>query len=93
VVGAIGVEELHVAGAEDFEAIVEVGSRGEGLRAEAGAWVVDFEELDGLRGAVADCCGNVRGVAACGGNEAGEKCESGDAAHERQEYQGEIRCG
>ena len=58
-VGAVGVEEFHVAGAEDFEAVVEVGSGWECLSSEAGARVVDFEEFDGLSGSVADGCGDV----------------------------------
>ena len=61
---AVGVDELHVAGAEDLEAVVEVGAGGEGLGSEAGAGVVDLEELDGLGGAVADGGGDVGGVAA-----------------------------
>ncbi len=44
VLGGVGVDELHVAGAEDLEAVVEVCAGGEGLGAEAGAGVVDFEE-------------------------------------------------
>ena len=62
-VGAVGVEEFHVAGAEDLEAVVEIGSGSEVLSAEAGAGVVDFEEFDGPAGAIADGGRDVRGVA------------------------------
>jgi hypothetical protein len=86
-VGAVGVEELHAAGAEDLEAIVEVGARGEVLGAEAGAGVVDFEEFDGLAGAVAYGGGDVGGVAAGCCNEGGEEREGGDRMHESQGYQ------
>src|SRR6266481_7996861 len=58
-VGAVGVEELHAAGAEDLEAVVEVGAGGKVLGAEAGAGVVDFEEFDRPAGAVADRGGDV----------------------------------
>ncbi len=92
VVGAVGVEELHGAGAEDLEAVVEVGAGGEGLGAEAGAGIVDFEEFDGVGGAVADRGYDVWGVAAGGGDE-GEDCEKRDAAHESQEYQAVWGCG
>jgi hypothetical protein len=87
VMGAVGVEELHVAGAEDLEAVVEVGSGGEVLGAEAGAGVVDFEEFDGLGGVVADGGGDVGGVAAGCCDEGGEEREGGDRTHESQEYQ------
>src|ERR1700722_10809858 len=53
-VSAVGVEEFHVAGAEDLEAVVEVGSWSEVFGAEAGARVVDFEESDWLGSVVAD---------------------------------------
>ncbi len=43
---AVGVGELHWAGAQDLEAVVEVGGWGEGLGAEGGAGVVDFNEGD-----------------------------------------------
>ena len=70
-VGAVGVEELHAAGAEDLEAVVEVGAGGEVLGAEAGAGVVDLEEFDGLAGLVADRGGDVGGVAAVSCDEGG----------------------
>ena len=62
--GDVGVGELHGTGAEDFEAVVEVCSGGEVLDAEAGAGVVDFDEGDGVGGAVADGGFDVGGVAA-----------------------------
>ena len=86
-VGAVGVEELGGAGAEDLEAVVEVGAGGEGLSAEAGAGVVDFEELNGLASMIADCGFDIRGVAA-GGGEAGEKGEREQRTHKDQGYQG-----
>src|SRR6266700_8366329 len=93
VVGAVGVGELHVAGAEDLEAVVEVCAGGEALGAEAGAGVVDFEEFDGPAGAVADGGDDVGGVAADGCDEGGEECEGGDRTHESQGYQaGGRRC-
>src|ERR1700704_1825675 len=65
--GCGGVGELHGAGAEDLEAVVEVCAGGETLGAEAGAGIVDFEEVDGLARVVAYCRGDVGGVAAgCG---------------------------
>ena len=44
VVGGIGPEDGGGAGAEDLEAVVEVLTRREGLGAEAGGWVVEFDE-------------------------------------------------
>jgi hypothetical protein len=86
VVGAVGVEKLHVAGADDFEAVVEVCAGGEGLSSEAGAGVVDFEEFDGLAGSVADGGGDVRGLAAGCGDKA--KCDDdGEKTHANLEYQ------
>ncbi len=72
-----------VAGAEDLEAVVEVGSGGEGLGAEAGAGVVDFEEFDGLSGVVADGGGDVGGVAAGGGQQEAKSARESVVAHER----------
>jgi hypothetical protein len=67
VVGAVGVEELGGAFAEDLETVVKVGAGSEVLCAEAGAGVVDFDEFDGLGGVVADGGLDVGGAAAgCG---------------------------
>lgn len=53
-VGGVGVDELEVAGAEHLKA-VGVGLAGvEGLGAEAGARVVDFDEADWLRAEITD---------------------------------------
>jgi hypothetical protein len=46
---------------------VEDGSGGQAVGSKAGAWVVDFEDLDGGSGAVFDRGVNVIGVA--GGEE------------------------
>ena len=59
VVGAVGVEEFHVARSDDFEAVVEVGSRSKRFGAEAGAGIVDFERCNGLGGVIADRGGDV----------------------------------
>ena len=45
--GDVGVGELHGAGAEDFEVVVEVSAGSEVLGTEAGAGIVDFDEGDG----------------------------------------------
>jgi len=81
--GAVGVEELHTAGAEYFETVVEVCAGGEILSAEAGAGVVDFEEFDGLSGVIADGRGDVGGVAAYWCEKSGEESEGWDPEHER----------
>jgi len=86
-VGAVGVEKLGGAGAQDLEAIVIVCACGQVLCAEAGAGVVDFEELDRFARTVADCGLNVWGVAA-GGGEAGENGEREQRTHKGQGYQG-----
>src|SRR5579871_4523292 len=64
VLGSVGIDELHVARAEDFEAIVEFRAGSERLGSEAGTGVVDFEQAHGLRGAVAYGGFDVGGVAA-----------------------------
>ena len=84
---AVGVEKLGRAGAEDLEAIVEVGAGGKVLCAEAGAGVVDLEEGDWMPCAIADRGLNVGRVAASGG-EAGEKSEREQRTHKGQGYQG-----
>lgn len=86
VLGAVGVKDLHVAGAKNLEAVVEVGSGSEVLGPETGAGVIDFEEFDGTAGAIADGGGDVGGAAAGYCDKSGE-CEGGDRTHESQEYQ------
>ena len=54
VVGLVGVGEVHVAGAEHLEAVVEVCSGREHLSAEAGAGIINFEQQNRLAGVVAD---------------------------------------
>ena len=63
VLGGIGVDELHVAGTQDLETVVEVCARGQGLRTEAGAGVVDLDEKQWLGGVIAYGGFDVRGVA------------------------------
>ena len=64
VVDAVGVGEFHVARAEDFESVVEIGSWGERLRAKAGAGVVDFKKCYGLAAVIDDGGHDIRGAAA-----------------------------
>ncbi len=77
----VGIEELGGARAEDLEAIVEGCAGREVLGAKAGAWVVDFEELDGLGGVVGNGGFDVGGVAACTEGEAGGQGQFGEKAH------------
>ena len=81
VVRAVGVEELHGAGTEDLEAVVEVCARSQVLGAEAGAGIVDLDELDGLSGVVGDRRFDVRGVAAEGRKKNGTERECGQETH------------
>ncbi len=81
---AVGVGELHWAGAQDLEAVVEVGGWGEGLGAEGGAGVVDFDEGDWGCGAVGDRGGDVRGMASGESGQADGECEDAFGAHEVQ---------
>jgi hypothetical protein len=80
-VGVVGVENLHIATAENLESIVEVRAGSEVLGAEAGAGIVDFEELDGLRGVVAHGSSDIGGVAAGGGGEKAAERKGKDGAH------------
>ncbi len=42
----VGVDELHLALSENFEAVVEVSSGCQRLGSKAGAGVIDFDEFD-----------------------------------------------
>jgi|ERR1700733_7306717 len=81
-VRVVGVEELGAAFAEDLETVVEVRTGSEILGAEAGAGVVDFEQLDGLRGVVADGGLDVRGAAAGGRENDDARGKSANGTHE-----------
>ena len=84
--GGVGVVELEGAVADDGEAVVEVRGGGEGLGAEAGGGVIDFNECDGSRGAVGDGGVDVGGSAAdC---EKGEKNDGAGEAHKREHTPG-----
>ena len=63
VLGGIGVDELYIARAQDLKTIVEVCARGQGLRTEAGAGVVNLDEEQWLGGVIAYGGFDVRGVA------------------------------
>ena len=52
--GGVSEEEFEGSGAENFEALVEVGAGREGLGAEAGGGVVELDEGDGVGSAVGD---------------------------------------
>ena len=78
--GGSGVGEGDVASAEDLEAVVEVCAGSEALGAEAGTGVIEFEEIDGLGGAVADRGGDV-GRAATDECDAGEKSDDAEGTH------------
>jgi hypothetical protein len=80
-VGVVGIEDFHVAAAENLESVVEVCTGGEVLGAEAGAGIVDLEEFDGLRGVIADRSGDVRGMTASGGGKKAAERECEDGAH------------
>lgn len=62
---------------------MEVGAGSEVLCPEAGAWIVDLEEFDGMSCAIADRGSYVRGATADGG-EADEKDEHGQRTHRVQ---------
>ena len=79
--GAVGVEKFHLARAQNLEAIVKVAAGCEVLRAEAGTRVVDFEEFDGLVGAIADCGLDICGVAAGGCGKRCKECEDRQETH------------
>jgi hypothetical protein len=63
VLGIVGVDELHIARAQDLETIVEVRSGSQRLGAEAGAGVVNLDEEQWLGGVIAYGGFDVRGVA------------------------------
>jgi hypothetical protein len=69
-----GVGDFERAAAVDLKTIVVNRAGGNAVDAEAGAGVVDFEELNVGPGAVLDGGVDVVGVAGCGGEKnAGEK--------------------
>ena len=63
VLGGVGIGDLHLAGAEDLEPVVEVRSRCNALGAEAGAGVFNLNDAERCRGAVRDGGFNVCGMA------------------------------
>ena len=77
-----GVGKADIAGADDLEAVVKGGSGSEALGAETGAGVIDFEQVDGLAGAVDDDGGYVRGFAADDGKKDEKGC-CGKRTHTR----------
>ena len=90
--GAVSVRELEGSGAENFETIVKISAWGEGLGAEAGAGVVDFDEGDGGRGLVADGGCDVGGTASGEGGEADGEREDAYGTHEVQGIRVGARC-
>ena len=72
-VGAVGVGEFHIAGTKDLESIMKVGSGGEGLGAEAGAGIVDFDKEQRLAGVIAYGGLDVGRVTACDREKRGKK--------------------
>jgi hypothetical protein len=81
VVSLVGIDEVQVACAEDFELVVEVCSGSEYLGTEAGARIVDFEQEQRLAGVVADSCQNVGRVASGEGEKAGEEGKDAERTH------------
>ena len=66
---SVGPKNFGGAAADDFEAIgvSRVGSQD--VAAEAGAWIINLDQRDRATGVVDDSGGNVRGFAACEGEE------------------------
>src|SRR5437899_670160 len=46
----IGVNQLHLSFTQDLEAVVKIGARCKRLRSKAGAWVINFQQFDRVRG-------------------------------------------
>jgi len=61
----IRVDQFHIAGSKNLEAVMEVGAGGEGLDSEAGAGIVDFYEFNSLSGVIAYRRNDVGRMAAC----------------------------
>ena len=76
----IGVGELELAVPEDFEAVMEVGTGSEDLGSEARTGVIDFDELEALRGSVRYGGFNVGGVTTSE-QEHGEQCKAAERTH------------
>jgi hypothetical protein len=76
----VGVDEFHVAGAEDLETVVEIRAGSQRLGAEAGTGIVDFEKTKRLVGVIAYRSFDV-GRMAAGEAEDGEKRENAERTH------------
>jgi len=87
----VGVDELHIAGAEYLETVVEIRAGGQRLGAEAGTGIVNFEKTKRLVGVIAYGGFDVGRVAA-GEAEDGEKREGAERTHEELGYQ-EVKGG
>ena len=75
------ISNAYISGAENLKAIVEVRSRSEALRAEAGAGVIDFEQINGLSSVVANGCRYIVRVAAQGGYKEDKKGCGAEKTH------------
>ena len=80
VLGGVGVDELHIARAQDLETIVVVRTGGQGLRTEAGAWVVHLDQEQRLGRVIAYGGFDVRGVASSE-EEGGKQQEDAERTH------------
>ena len=78
----IRVDQFHIAGSKNLEAVVEVGSWGEVLDPEAGAGIVDFDEFNSLSGVVAYRRDDVGRVATCQSAQTSDRDESERPTHE-----------
>jgi hypothetical protein len=72
--------DFHCALADDLETVVKVLSRSERLGAEAGAWVIDFDELHGFGSPVGERGVN-SGRVASGDGEKGEERQDAWQSH------------
>ena len=91
VLGGVGVSDLHLAGPEDLESVVEVPSGSDALGTEACAWILDLNDGEWSSGAVRDGGVDVGRVAA--GHE-DKKAQEGHPSHcfEREERKSRVLC-
>lgn len=80
VLGGVGVDELHVAGAQDFETVVEVRAGSQRLGAETGARIVHLEKEQRLAGVIAYGSFDIGRVAASE-DEKGKQREDAERTH------------
>lgn len=88
VVGLVGIGEMHLSRAKDFEPVVKICAGSKALSTEARAGVVHFEQKDCLVRAIADGRLDMRGVAPGQSQKTGENGQYGQYIEQTHGFKG-----